>query len=109
MVLRRYLTDVGVDRVEMLQRAGCAADVEFLEILLRVVVEHQQRTVQSQTSTDFDLIIRWLEVVFSSVHCKLMFSFADPVLKSNVTEMMRSISSNAAAIDVIEQFEKLSI
>mmetsp|Transcript_4911 Transcript_4911/g.6765 ORF Transcript_4911/g.6765 Transcript_4911/m.6765 type:complete len:176 (-) Transcript_4911:85-612(-) len=99
-----YLTNVGLDRVEMLQRAGCTADVEFLEMVLKVFVEMQQ------SFSDVEFVLRYLKIIFSSVHCKLMFSFADPALKTAVSEMLHSISSHTTtASDVIEQFEKLNI
>lgn len=108
-MLFRYLLDVGVDRMAMLQRAGSVADVEFLEKLLCVFIESQDiffaesdtdagdgndevkvetNMIEQQQSTSTRDLAHWLGFVAAAEKCELMTRFASASLREQSLQLI---------------------
>eukprot|EP01036_Dinobryon_divergens_P024177 gene24177-32602_t len=104
-----YLLRVGIDRMNMLHRAGSAPDIECLEQLLHVLVDQQDyffegsdssaATEPEGTSNAIPLhasLVLWLRFVCTSQHFELMIRFTSEDFRNAISSLLCRLQSERA-------------
>ena len=118
-----YLLRVGIDRMNMLHRAGSAPDIECLEQVLQVLVDQQDYFFEGSDSSAAEgtsnaiplhaSLVLWLRFVCTSQHFELMIRFTSEDFRNAISSLLCRLQSERAFHteedeDLIRRFDLLS-